>query len=255
MRSCLALSARAVRKPSAPTSKTYGEWPHGDPKNRNRGLTASSPAGSSLAGPHAVEGTYTPKLGFTLGQNFMDGVQYTTTAVLPSGAIQIAWSGVNRATGYSLGVMAPEKAGDDSANIVMWSSANRPATFIQMEDLTPAEVKRLIGLKAVLPPDTTSCAVPAEVVKATREGSMLLFTAFGDEATFIHPPRPADPKTTWDQEWFARVSYKYCRKLEEARRAKPSPADVIGAATGRFGRLMGGKKKEEPPADPRCAAK
>lgn len=303
------ISARAVRKPSAPTSKTYGEWPHGDPKNRNRGLTASFPAGSSLAGPHAVEGTYTPKLGFTLGQNFMDGLQYTTTAVLPSGAIQIAWSGVNRATGYSLGVMAPEKAGDDSANIVMWSSANRPATFIQMEDLTPAEVKRLIGLKAVLPPDTTSCAVPAEVVKATREGSMLLFTAFGDEATFIHPPRPADPKTTWDQEWFARVSYKsvrmdgispqgvqdlagmmggrsgapparvptassqpggsgsprspdaaesdaeYCRKLEEARRAKPSPADVIGAATGRFGRLMGGKKKEEPPADPRCAAK
>ena len=112
----------------------------------------------------------------------------------PSGAIALELERRGRATGYSIGVMAPERMGDDTANIVMWSSAERPATFIVMEDLTPAEVNRLIGLKAVLPPSTTNCAVPAEVVKATKDGSMLMFTAFGDEATFIHPARPADPK-------------------------------------------------------------
>jgi len=107
--------------------------------------------------------------------------------------------------------MAPEKMNDDSANIVMWSSAERPATFIQSEDLTPAEVNRLIGLKAVLPASTTSCTIPAEVMKATKDGSMLMFTAFGDEATFVHPARPADVTVPWDQEWFSRVSFKSTR--------------------------------------------
>jgi hypothetical protein len=207
------VNAREVGKPTVSTSKTYGDWPHSDRQNKNRDLRATFATGTTLAGPHAIEGTYTPKIGFTLAENksYLDAVQYTSTAVLPSGAIGLAWNGVGRATGYSLGVMAPEKMGDDSANIIMWSSADRPATFIQMEDLTPAEVTRLIGLKAVLPASTTSCAIPAEVVKATKDGSMLMFTAFGDEATFIHPARPEDRAVTWDQEWFARVSYKSAR--------------------------------------------
>lgn len=292
------VSAREVRKPMSSNSKTYGDWPHADSKNKNRGLTANFPVGSTLAGPHVVDGSYTPRIEFALAQNFLDAVRYTSTGVQPSGSILVNWSAVDRATGYSLGVMAPSRAGDDSASVVMWSSADRPATFLLMQDLTPAEVKRLIGLKAVLPPQTTSCAVPAEVVKATKEGSMLMFTAFGDEATFVHPPRPADPKVTWDQEWFARVSYKsvrmdmispsgiqdmtmmsgrpapspapsaaagspaatqsdeeYCKQLEEERRARPSAAGAIGGAVaGRFGRLMG-KKKDQPPADPRCVGK
>ena len=186
--------------------------------------------------------------------------------------------------------MAPEKMDDESANIIMWSSAERPATFIQMEHLTPAEVKRLIDLKAVLPPTTTSCAVPAEVVKATKNGSMLMFTAYGDEATFIHPARPADPKVTWDQEWFARVSFKavrmdmispegvmdlgamsgggssdtaanaklsdeeYCAQLAAQQANKPTVADAIpgGRLLGRFGRK---KPEPPPPSDPRCAPK
>jgi hypothetical protein len=40
---------------------------------------------------------------------------------------------------------------------------------------------------------------------------MLAFTAFGDQETFIYPERPADPKVTWDQEWFTRVNFKSIR--------------------------------------------
>lgn len=283
------VSARGVRTPTPGNSKTYGDWPHEDRKKKNRDLEATFPIGSTLAGPHSIQGTYTPKIDFTLpaDRTFMEPVKYTSTAVQPSGAIAVKWNGQARATGYSLGVMAPEKVDDESANFVMWSSAERPATFIQMEHLTPAEVKRLIELKAVLPPSTTNCAVPAEVIKATKNGSLLMFTAYGDEATFIHPARPADPKVTWDQEWFTRVSFKsirmdmispegvmdmaamsgegtsakgkpdpslsdeeYCAALAKQEADKPSVADAIpgGRLLGRFGR-----KKEAPPSDPRCA--
>jgi hypothetical protein len=288
-----AVSARGVSKPTPATSKTYGQWPHGDRGNKNRDLRASFAVGSTLAGPHAIEGTYSPRIEFTLAadKTFMDAVRYTSSAVQSSGALALNWGAVRRATGYSIGVMAPERVNDDSANIVMWSSADRPATFIQMEDLTPAEVDRLIGLKAVLPPTTTTCTVPAEVVKATKDGSMLMFTAFGDEATFIYPARPADLATPWDQEWFSRVSFKstrmdlitakgvqdlsgmagagpgtaaappesqsdeeYCRALE-ADRQKRSGGGIAGRLPGRLGRLGGRNRQEEEPVDPRCVKK
>ena len=280
------VTAREIRKPSVNNSKTYGDWPHADRKNRNKDLEVAFPAGSTIAGQHVIASNYSPKIDVTLpaGKSFMEPVRYASSSVQSSGAIALTWDASPRATGYSLGVMAPQKANDDSANIVMWSSANRPATFIQMEDLTPAEVNRLIGLKAVLPAATTNCAVPAEVVKATKEGSMLMFTAFGDEATFIDPPRPTDPKVAWDQDWFSRVSFKsvrmdmispkgvqdlsaasgdatqktmtdaaYCKSLEE-RKDQPSVADVVPG--GRFlRRALGKKKAAEPPADPRCVQK
>jgi hypothetical protein len=282
------VAARAVRTPTPGNSKTYGDWPHGDRRKKNADLEAAFPAGSTLAGQHLVEGTYTTRIDFTLPdtQTFMEPIRYASTTVQPSGAIALRWQAAARATGYSIGVMAPEKVDDESASIVMWSSARRPATFVQMEHLTPAEVKRLIELEAVLPPATTDCAVPAEVVKATKNGSMLMFTAYGDDATFIHPARPADPQVAWDQDWFARVSFKsvrmdmispegvmdlaaatgssasnadpklsdeeYCAQLAEQQR-KPSVADAIpgGRLLGRFGR----KKQEAPPppSDPRCA--
>lgn len=233
------VSARGVRKPTPGNSKTYADWPHEDRKNRNKGLEATFPVGSTLAGPHVIEGNFTPKIEFTLpaDKSFMEAVRYTATNVLPSGAIAVSWSATARATGYSLGVMAPERVGDDSANFVMWSSADRPATFIQMEYLTPAEVNRLIGLKAVLPASTTTCTVPAEVVKATREGSMLMFSAYGDEATFIHPARPADPKVAWDQEWFTRVGYKSVRMdmISPQGITDPMAAMTVGAGGGAAG--------------------
>lgn len=290
------VSAREVSKPSPGTSKTYGSWPHGDRQNRNRDLRATFPVGSTLAGAHVVEATYSPKIEFTLpgDKTYMDAVKYTSSAVQGSGAMALSWAAVQRATGYSIGIMAPERADDDSANIVMWSSAERPATFIQNEDLTPGEVNRLVGLKAVLPPSTTSCTVPAEVMKATKQGSMLMFTAFGDEATFIYPPRPDDPMITWDQSWFSRVSFKssrmdlvspqgvmdlgqmsgggnaapppapppdaalsdeeYCKQLEAQRQKNNGGA--AAAVGGRLGRLIGGRnRQQEEPVDPRCVKK
>ena len=37
------VSARGVRKPAPGNSKTYGDWPHGDRKNKNRDLRGELP--------------------------------------------------------------------------------------------------------------------------------------------------------------------------------------------------------------------
>jgi hypothetical protein len=37
---------------------------------------------------------------------------------------------------------------------------------------------------------------------------MLQLIAYGEELNLVHPPRPADPKATWEQLWTARVRVK-----------------------------------------------
>jgi hypothetical protein len=40
------------------------------------------------------------------------------------------------------------------------------------------------------------------------EGAMLNFIAYGEELNLVHPPRPADPKQRWDQEWAVKLRLK-----------------------------------------------
>ena len=56
-----------------------------------------------------------------------------------------------------------------------------------MDYLPPSEVRRLITSKAVLPPTTTQCIVPSEVVKAVPIG-MYMMIAYGDELNVANPP-------------------------------------------------------------------
>ena len=90
-----------MRTPTAGNSKTYGDWPNDDQKKRNRDLEATFPLGSTLAGQHLIEGTYTPKIDFTLpdDKTFMEPVRYSSTAVQASGAIALSWNAPARATG------------------------------------------------------------------------------------------------------------------------------------------------------------
>jgi len=91
----------------------------------------------------------------------------------------------------------------------MWSSSALQ-TFAGgglLDYLAPAEVHRLIGQKVVMPPSQTQCAIPAEVTAAAPMG-MLSMIAYGDEANFADPPRPADPKLPWNISWTTKVRYK-----------------------------------------------
>jgi len=49
--------------------------------------------------------------------------------------------------------------------------------------------------------------VPAEVGQNVQ-GAIYGITAYGGEANFSYPPRPADPKTPWNIAWETKVRYK-----------------------------------------------
>ena len=55
--------------------------------------------------------------------------------------------------------------------------------------------------------EATSCAVPKEAVDAGRQG-LVQMVAYGHEANFVYPPRPADPKVAWNRQWEVKVRYR-----------------------------------------------
>ena len=66
---------------------------------------------------------------------------------------------------------------------------------------------RMIADKVVLPPEATSCAIPAGVFEGV-DGAVVQTIAYGEELNLVHPPRPADPKVAWEQVWTAKVRVK-----------------------------------------------
>jgi len=101
--------------------------------------------------------------------------------------------------------MGSNQAGSD---MVWWVSANgKEFGEALFNYIAPGEVAKLIKDKVVLPPSTTECAVPKEVM-AAAPNAMLRMIAYGDEANFANPPRPKDPKAAWNPEWVAKVRVK-----------------------------------------------
>ncbi|WP_395622243.1 hypothetical protein [Sphingomonas daechungensis] len=170
------------------TAPGYGEWP-------NKVDRKPVPPGGSLIGVHKVEGNYSPPIAFTLGQDWMPNLNLRQIAALPSGAVRMGWTPAPTATGYALAMFGANQSGD----VVIWSSSKSAATAALLDYLPPSEVKRLIGTGHVLPPTTTECTLPAEVVQASPAG-MIMEIGYGPEAYFADSPKA--PK------WTARVRFK-----------------------------------------------
>ena len=81
----------------------------------------------------------------------------------------------------------------------MWTSGKAAAAFTHLDYLPPAEVRRLVGTGAVLPPTTSQCVLPAEVAKASPAG-MVMMIGYGPEVHFAENPKA--PK------WTAKVRFK-----------------------------------------------
>lgn len=190
--------------PSAGRYATYGEWPN------TKARQQQPPA--SLLGDHQVKGNYSPDIKFTLppGKDYMPPIALNASAKSPAGATILQWQAVTGATGYFTTLFgASGQGGDEGSTIVMWSSS-AVSTFAGgglLDYLAPAEVRRLIGQKLVMPPTQTQCMVPAEVTAAAKSGIVSMI-AYGDEANFADPPRPADPKVPWNISWTTKVRYK-----------------------------------------------
>ena len=182
--------SRRVATGSPPSGRSTGQWP-------NQQDSKAVPDSASLRGEHTIRGNYTPDIKFSLGdgQDFMDRVELTSSASGAGGAL-VRWNTPATATGYFASVFGAD--GNDS---IFWSSSEVQEFGMQNDWLPPAEVARLIREKVVMPPQTSECTVPSEVVK--KSGTpMMSFVAYGPEANFGFPPRPQDPQ------WAVKVRFK-----------------------------------------------
>ncbi|QJU57060.1 hypothetical protein HL653_03990 [Sphingomonas sp. AP4-R1] len=184
---------------------TFGGWPNA--RSRDQQVP------QSLLGSHQVKGNYSPDIAFILppGKDWMPPLQLDAAGKSPGGGTILRWQAIPAATGYFATLFggAAEGGREDGATIVMWSSSGVQVFADQglLDFLAPAEVKRLIDQKVVMPPATTQCVVPAEVTTQARSGIVSMI-AYGDEANFADPPRPADPKVPWNISWTTKVRYK-----------------------------------------------
>lgn len=199
------ITANPGRPPSAGRFATYGEWPN------ERSRTSVPPQGS-LVGAHTIQGNYSPPINFQLGpdHDFMGPLNITSQESSAGGGTRITWAPVAGATGYFAWMMGGGAGGrgHDEVEAVMWSSSGTAAFMgAVMDYLPPSEVRRLIASRTVLPPSTTQCIIPSEVVASGAVG-MLSMIAYGDEVNLADPPRPANLKAPWNLKWTVKVRYK-----------------------------------------------
>lgn len=282
------VTVNAPNPPSQRSHRTYGDWPN---QLRPNGSVAL-PSTASLLGEHVVRSNYAPEIRFNATQDFMAPITFTTNAKTASGAVNFAWSPVPAATGYAGWTFGAK--GDD---IVFWSTSESKAFGVFQDYIPPAEVARLVRERAVLAPTTTQCTVPKDVMDAMGAngapdqrsgGGMLFFTAYGPEQNIIHPERPADVRTPWNQEYFVKIRHRSqtlqmlgqsmgdmtagaagaspqmtaeerCRlQREQQAQQQGSIGSSIGAATGipgagAIGGMLGrARGKQKQAADPSC---
>jgi hypothetical protein len=188
------LKVSAANPPSPTRSTTYGEWP-------NEKTRTSVPSEASLVGEHVVRGTYSPEIRFTLNQNqdFLAPLQLDATA---SG--RLSWRTVPNAQAYLATAVG---AGQDET-MVLWTSSEVQASAFALPDyIGPADITRLVGSKALMVPQTTSCQIPREVIEAAPQ-ALVQLAAYGPEANFSYPPKPADSKQPWNIDWTTKVRYR-----------------------------------------------
>ena len=117
----------------------------------------------------------------------------------------MAWQAVPGTTGYYAWLFGAQDRGD---TVLVWSSGNAANMMGSLTDyLPPGEVRRLVAQGVVMSPDTTSCVVPSEVVKASPFG-MLSMIAYGEETDLADPPRPRAAGVPWNLRWTVKVRRK-----------------------------------------------
>ena len=201
------LYANGVDLPDAWTvnssnSTTYGDWP-------NARDTKTVPANSSLIGAHRIAGNYAPEINFTLSDDYMPALR-ATGRDMPSGAVGVNWNAITKATGYYAWAIGsnPDERGN-SRDMVWWSSSSTQQFGGPMSDwLSPAAVARLVQAGTVMPPSQTQCTVPAEVKQAGGPMLMTQLFAYGPEANFSWPERPANAPRGWQPDTITRVRFR-----------------------------------------------
>jgi len=189
-----------IREVSQANSRSYADWPNG------KGGKQPSP-GSSLLGAHRIASNVGSDINFTLAQDYMAGIR-ASSAEQADGSVMLRWNALPSATGYAAWTIGGMDRNERGGDMVWWtSSATREFGGGLWDWLPPAVVANLITKKIVMPPSQTSCQVPAEVKKASGEMMIGNINAFGPEAHFSYPPKPAG-NAVWNIDWTAKVRFR-----------------------------------------------
>ena len=222
-----------IREVGQMNSRSYTDWP-----NSKNGKQPGG--GSSLLGAHRVASNYGPDINFTLAQDYMQGLS-ASTAIQGDQSVMLRWNQVPTATGYAAWTIGGMDRQDKGGDIVWWtSSASKEFGGGLWDWLPPSVVANLITKKIVMPPAQTSCQIPAEVKKASGEMLIGNLNAFGPEANFSYPPKPAG-NAAWNIDWTAKVRFRSHTML------------LIGADFGGMGgSSTGGSTPIEPAKKKKC---
>lgn len=219
-----------IREVSQANSKSYVDWP-----NSKGGKQPQ--AGSSLIGAHRINSNVGSDINFNLAQDYMPGLQ-ASTAQQADGSVMIRWGALQPATGYVAWTIGGMDRGGGSGDMVWWtSSASKEFGGGLWDWLPPSVVANLITKKIVMPPSQTSCQIPAEVKKASGEMMIGNLNAFGPEANFSYPPKPAG-NAVWNIDWTAKVRFRSHTML------------LVGADMGGMGAMGGSSGSASTPAEP-----
>jgi len=164
------------------------------------------PPAASIKGDQYVHGNATPDIRFTIGerQDFLAPFEGTARGAFP-GPFALAWKSIPNAQGYFLQAIGHRES---TGEMILWSSSELQDTGWGLMTYLPNDfLRKMITDKVVLPPEVTSCAIPAGIFEGVQ-GAMVQTIAYGEELNLVHPPRPADPKVAWEQIWTAKVRVK-----------------------------------------------
>jgi hypothetical protein len=164
------------------------------------------PAGASIRGDQLVHGSATPDIRFTIGerQDFLAPFEASAKGAFP-GPFAVSWKLIPNAQGYFLQAIGHRES---TGEMIVWSASELQDTGWGLMTWLPNDfLRKMIADKVVLPPDVTSCTIPAGIFEGVQ-GAMVQTIAYGEEQNLVQPPRPADPKAAWEQVWTARVRVK-----------------------------------------------
>lgn len=237
-----AFAGRAVPDRAPRVGPSYALYPN----ERNQVQLSRD---SSLVGEHQVRGEGVPaSMKFTLGaaQDLMPAIDLRTTGK-PQDSMGTSWQPVRNARAYYLHAMSQN--GDD---LVMWSSAESPDTGMGLFDYLPAAtIDRWLKDRVLLQPETTQCAIPQGIFAGGGRDAtpMLRMVAYGGESHIVHPPRPADPKASWEPEWAVRVRVKSHTMAMLGEEMQGRRGGTGAASGGAYGSGMGTNPGGQPVGD------
>lgn len=161
------------------------------------------PADATLVGEHTFTGDGVPagfKVNIDAGHDLMPAIELNNRDDDTSTILD--WKAIDSARAYFISSMSSRGQGE----MVIWTSSELPDFGMGLIDYQPnASIDKWLKEKVLLAPGATECAVPKE---ALGKHGMVRMIAYGNEMDVAYPPRPKNPKQTWEPQWAAKIRLK-----------------------------------------------